>query len=184
MNQNNLEQFIVTHYPSFYPSFYPSLYQRYCSDCGDLDPIECDNCMTCGTCYTPNGYKECVTGDEYGPFFRSDCIDYQYNRLPTILLHPMIDPYYFWPFNYTSNRSNCTTCGSSDNISKPNKEIIHNDAKRDLRTSDKIKPIKLDNLSNHTGKKVIGLHNTSKFSRSSDSNRTDGIGFKGRHSKK
>ena len=186
INQKNSEHFIITNYPS-----------RFCSDCGNLDRIACNNCTNCGTCYTPNGYKECVAGDEYGPFFRSDCIDYQYNNpmiQPILIPHHSLyypifdtDPYYddypyLWDYNYwwpDSHRSS----GSTENISTTNnvinKENINNDDKRDLRVHDKIESIKLDKVSNNANG-IINHHNTSKFSRSSNSNKTDGTGFRGR----
>ena len=55
-------------------------YPKYCKSCGEKSRGECNNCINCGYCLTPNGYGQCVTGDEQGPYFREDCKDYEYNN--------------------------------------------------------------------------------------------------------
>jgi hypothetical protein len=76
---------------------------RYCNECVNLDPYECSACTNCGTCYGYNGISQCVPGDEYGPYFRSDCIAWDTNRynmpiISPIYYHPrpIINPYYSW----------------------------------------------------------------------------------------
>ena len=55
-------------------------YPKYCKSCGEKSRSKCNNCVNCGYCLTPNGYGQCVTGDEKGPYFREDCVDYEYNN--------------------------------------------------------------------------------------------------------
>lgn len=55
-----------------------------CPNCGKRSKSQCFTCGTCGWCVTPNGYGECVPGNKYGPFFRQDCVNWQYDPpLPT-----------------------------------------------------------------------------------------------------
>jgi len=54
-------------------------YPKYCSACGELNRPQCNNCTNCGYCVTPNGNGECVPGDSNGPYFREDCVAYEYN---------------------------------------------------------------------------------------------------------
>lgn len=68
------ENLVVTTYPK----------EAYCANCGELDRARCGECADCGYCYTPNGTGECVPGDENGPYFRADCVEYEY-RTPAIL---------------------------------------------------------------------------------------------------
>jgi uncharacterized membrane protein YgcG len=49
-----------------------------CKECSGLSRIHCGNCANCGYCYNYKGRGECVPGDENGPFFRDDCVDYEY----------------------------------------------------------------------------------------------------------
>lgn len=63
----------------YYPRYYHGNYPKYCSKCGNKSIRNCSNCMNCGLCTRPDGLIECVSGDKYGPYFRSDCLDYNYN---------------------------------------------------------------------------------------------------------
>lgn len=62
-----------------YENFWFSNKTRYCRECSYKNRLSCSNCVNCGYCITPNGYGECVSGDENGPYFRSDCISYSYD---------------------------------------------------------------------------------------------------------
>lgn len=82
----------------------PFIAGRYCSECANLDPYECNGCINCGLCYGYNGISECVPGDEFGPYFREDCATYRYKS--PVYYHPMpivVDPYdyygLFWPWS-------------------------------------------------------------------------------------
>lgn len=66
---------ITEHY-----GYYRYKYPKYCKSCGEKSRGGCNNCVNCGYCLTPNGHGECVTGDENGPYFREDCVDYEYNN--------------------------------------------------------------------------------------------------------
>lgn len=74
MCDDTKEKYVVTTYPK----------ERYCANCGELNRKRCSECVDCGYCYTPNGTGECVPGDENGPYFRADCVDYEY-RTPIVL---------------------------------------------------------------------------------------------------
>lgn len=70
---------------------------KYCSDCGWLSRGECSDCINCGYCISPSGRGECVPGDENGPYFRSDCIDYRYKN-------PYVQDYLYGFVPYFLNR--------------------------------------------------------------------------------
>jgi len=53
-------------------------YPKYCKDCGYMNSFECGNCTNCGYCITSDGRGSCVPGDAGGPYFASDCAEYQY----------------------------------------------------------------------------------------------------------
>jgi hypothetical protein len=53
---------------------------KYCKSCGEKSRGSCNNCVNCGYCLTPAGHGQCVSGDENGPYFREDCVDYEYNN--------------------------------------------------------------------------------------------------------
>lgn len=54
-----------------------------CPNCGQRSRLQCSDCDSCGWCYTPNGYGECVPGNARGPFFRQDCLGWEYKPMPT-----------------------------------------------------------------------------------------------------
>lgn len=62
-----------------------------CPNCGKRRKLDCMQCTDCGWCWTPEGNGECVPGGPKGPYFRSDCMGWQYNP------HPMNDYRYFLP---------------------------------------------------------------------------------------
>ena len=64
-------------------------YKRYCPSCGWRSRNSCSKCTNCGYCITASGYGECVPGDSSGPYFRSDCMYWEYG-----------DPYYCYPYSH------------------------------------------------------------------------------------
>ena len=59
-----------------------------CPNCGQRNKLQCFDCSSCGWCLTPNGYGECVPGNSNGPYFRQDCLAWEYN--PTTFFHRRI----------------------------------------------------------------------------------------------
>lgn len=68
---------------------YHGYYKKYCSSCGWRSRSSCSKCTNCGYCITPDGTGECVPGDSSGPYFREDCLYWEYG-----------DPYYYYPYNH------------------------------------------------------------------------------------
>lgn len=56
----------------------------------------CDNCVICRTEYG----DECVAGNENGPYFREDCLDYIYPAKYRYSWLSYINPYYWWRGDY------------------------------------------------------------------------------------
>jgi hypothetical protein len=79
-NKQNVEGFYT----------YPGYYKKYCGSCGTKSRRSCGSCTNCGTCVTPNGLSECVPGDSSGPYFRSDCMYWEYG-----------DPYQHYPYSHS-----------------------------------------------------------------------------------
>lgn len=52
--------------------------KRYCQKCGWKNRWGCSKCNNCGYCVNRNGVGECVPGDAQGPYFRSDCLYWDY----------------------------------------------------------------------------------------------------------
>ncbi|MBA43174.1 MAG: hypothetical protein CMF62_04085 [Magnetococcales bacterium] len=77
---------------------------RYCGECGYRSRRKCGSCLDCGFCITSEGYGECVSGDENGPYFRSDCAIWEYG-LP---YHPSPYPDFYnilrYPWGWWYNR--------------------------------------------------------------------------------
>lgn len=67
---------------------YYGYYKQYCPTCGWRSRNSCSKCTNCGYCITASGYGECVPGDNNGPYFRSDCMYWEYG-----------DPYYYYPYS-------------------------------------------------------------------------------------
>lgn len=79
---------------------YPYFGMSYCDKCGDKGEFTCGNCSNCGFCISQFGSGECVPGDQYGPYFREDCIDWRYMKPGAI---PQYSPYHmFFPSRWTS----------------------------------------------------------------------------------
>ena len=53
-------------------------YRNFCGNCHDLTNEECENCDNCGVCTTDSGCKKCTQGDEAGPYFKDNCVDWEY----------------------------------------------------------------------------------------------------------
>lgn len=64
-------------------------YKKYCPSCGWRSRYACSKCTNCGYCITASGYGECVPGDSSGPYFRNDCMYWEYG-----------DPYYYYPYSH------------------------------------------------------------------------------------
>lgn len=80
-------------------------FKKYCGGCGYFNRRECSSCTNCGYCTTIDGNGECVPGDNFGPYFRKDCADWEYTdpyrRHPSTHKYPNIRnanvyPYYTW----------------------------------------------------------------------------------------
>lgn len=72
-DSNSVEGFHSYYYGNGY-------FKRYCPACGNKSRYSCSNCTNCGYCITADRRGSCVPGDEYGPYFRSDCASYEYGR--------------------------------------------------------------------------------------------------------
>jgi len=70
---------------------YNGYYKSYCPSCGWRSRYSCSKCNNCGYCITPSGYGECVPGDSSGPYFRDDCLYWEFG-----------DPYYYYPYSNIS----------------------------------------------------------------------------------
>ncbi len=66
---------------------YNSYYKQYCPSCNWRSRRTCSKCLNCGYCETAQGVGECVPGDANGPFFRNDCVTWQYG-----------DAYQYYPY--------------------------------------------------------------------------------------
>mgnify|MGYP007128599256 CR=1 FL=1 len=98
--------------------------RSFCRSCGYKSRATCGNCQNCGYCVNRQGFGECVPGDNNGPYFRQDCVYYEYNNAnPLSVMYPdyiypytSLDyvntyPYYpNYPYRYSSlsryNRNN------------------------------------------------------------------------------
>ena len=82
---------------------YPGYYKKYCSDCHHRSLYACGKCTNCGNCQDVNGYSECVPGDSSGPYFREDCVRWNYGSnqyyAPYSHAFPMIQTKSIFPYN-------------------------------------------------------------------------------------
>ena len=81
---------------------------RYCGNCGYNDRTSCAGCTDCGYCINKFGYGECIPGDSRGPYFRDDCMYWEYDaplsyyyRYPYSHLYPIISVGDYYPFPYS-----------------------------------------------------------------------------------
>ena len=81
---------------------YNSYYKRYCPSCGWRSRETCSKCINCGFCITREGKGSCVPGDSQGPFFREDCMYWEYGSpyryYPYANLYPVISTKRYDPF--------------------------------------------------------------------------------------
>ena len=49
---------------------------RVCNGCSYRNKYDCKTCTNCGYCIDQYGNGKCVSGDNYGPYFNSDCFDW------------------------------------------------------------------------------------------------------------
>ena len=68
---------------------YYGYYKQYCPSCGWRSRYSCSKCTNCGYCISASGRGECVPGDSSGPYFRDDCMYWEYS-----------DPYYNYPYSH------------------------------------------------------------------------------------
>jgi hypothetical protein len=69
---------------------------KYCGYCGYQNIYECKNCTNCGVCTTADGRSECINGDITGPYFREDCMSWEYQQQPPTTQ-------YLMPYHYSTN---------------------------------------------------------------------------------
>lgn len=68
---------ILKNRENFAPGY--GYYKLYCPSCGWNSRYECSGCSNCGYCITANGSGECTPGDSSGPYFRQDCVQWEYD---------------------------------------------------------------------------------------------------------
>ena len=65
---------------------------KYCGNCGYNNRMSCANCVDCGYCINKFKYGECLPGDAKGPYFRDDCLYWEYNS--------PLAYYYLYPYTH------------------------------------------------------------------------------------
>lgn len=53
-----------------------------CPNCGQRDKLQCFQCDGCGWAWNDKGYGECIPGNEQGPYFAKDTVEWQYRPDP------------------------------------------------------------------------------------------------------
>lgn len=76
----------------------------YCQNCGYLGAYKCGTCTNCGYCVSSSGVGECVPGDVTGPYFRQDCVGWNYGipyvrPVTYVSTTPWYDNYSPWAWN-------------------------------------------------------------------------------------
>lgn len=80
-------------------------YKNFCGNCRDLSLEQCANCANCGIHIDDNGCMKCVQGDEAGPYFQNDAIDWKHmGKTPNNKCwnYDKYSPYncgYYYPYN-------------------------------------------------------------------------------------
>lgn len=64
------------YFPSYYDIF--GKFSRYCTQCGWKSRTTCSDCNNCGYCIDYDGNGKCEPGDSRGPYFREDCVVWEY----------------------------------------------------------------------------------------------------------
>jgi len=95
-------------------TLYPYSYD-YCQ-CQSKGRHECGNCANCGYCMDRMGNGQCVPGDENGPWFRTDCVSWEYTY-PWSGTYPY---YEFPPYPYWYNTKEVPTARPSCSSDKQN----------------------------------------------------------------
>lgn len=72
----------------------------YCGDCGKRGRYSCSGCVDCGYCISESGAGECIPGDSKGPFFRDDCVSWEYGSPAGQTFYDNRYPPYFMPQIY------------------------------------------------------------------------------------
>lgn len=74
----------------------------YCQNCGYLDAFKCGTCSNCGYCISPDNVGECVPGDVTGPYFRRDCVGWNYGMRYVQPTTYVPTPWYYniWPWSW------------------------------------------------------------------------------------
>ena len=117
LKKNNIESFITSQFSG-----------KYCTGCGSKNRHKCSKCVNCGYCFPQRAPPSCVPGDAQGPYFREDCLNYEYmypassligknqgiislqsifGTYPYYLLHNYLNPFhyiYYTDSNYYDNR--------------------------------------------------------------------------------
>jgi len=94
---------------------YYGYYKKYCPSCGWRSRHSCSKCTNCGWCVNRSGYGECVPGDSSGPYFREDCVYWEYgspyynSNIFPVITAKSIYPYYRWrlrrPWRWNKQKS-------------------------------------------------------------------------------
>jgi len=76
----------------FYP--YYGAYKKYCGSCSGRSIYSAGKCTNCGICYTQPKeggplVSQSVAGDSRGPYFKKDCIYWNYGN-----------PYHHYPYDH------------------------------------------------------------------------------------
>ena len=77
------------------------------------------NCIDCGICRNRKGNNVCVPGNEYGPYFSEDCMNYTHSSL----YRPYYNDAYY--YNRHPSRSNIHSHYSRPNSHRPNSPRPH-----------------------------------------------------------
>lgn len=80
---------------------------RVCGNCESLDQLNCGKCVNCGYCVKSDGTAKCVSGDDNGPYYETDCESYYPNsngvlqpESPTIVNYTYYNPNTYWWLPY------------------------------------------------------------------------------------
>jgi len=87
---------------------YFGYFKQYCPSCSNRDGPSCMKCLNCGICKKGNK-KTCTQGESSGPWFSSDCDEWQYGTsdfyYPNSSIYPVSLSKRFWSDAEPSVRS-------------------------------------------------------------------------------
>lgn len=88
---------------------YQGYYKKYCPSCGWRSRASCSNCTNCGYCIKSDGTAECVPGSSEGPYYRNDCMYYEFNSptfyYPYSNIYPIVQIRSNYPrYKYTQTK--------------------------------------------------------------------------------